>query len=49
LTNIAVSALVANSITQGAFNLNLKDFFLSEPGAQFVNPTGGDANHAQEN
>jgi len=41
LTNIAVSALVANSITQGAFNLNLKDFFLSEPGAQFVNPTGG--------
>ena len=27
LTNIAVSALVANSITQGAFNSNLMDFF----------------------
>jgi hypothetical protein len=27
LTNIAVSALVANSITQGAFNANLIDFF----------------------
>jgi len=27
LTNIAVSALVANSITQGAFNANLLDFF----------------------
>ena len=27
LTNLAVSALVANSVTQGMFNANLMDFF----------------------
>ena len=41
MTNIAVSALVANSITQGVFNLNIKDFLLSETGAEFSNPTAG--------
>ena len=41
LTNLAVSALVANSITQGAFNLNLKDFFFDDGSAAAINPTMG--------
>ena len=41
LTNIATSLLVANSITQGAFNLNLKDFFFDDGSAAQLNPTRG--------
>ena len=40
LTNLAVSALVANSVSQGVFNLNLKDFFFDD-GANQLNPTRG--------
>ena len=36
LTNIAVSALVANSITQGAFNSNLMDFFTGRTNGKYI-------------
>ena len=40
LTNIAVSALVANSITQGAFNTDLKTFIMGSKTANATNNTG---------
>mgnify|MGYP003660904108 CR=1 FL=1 len=36
LTNIAVSALVANSITQGMFRTNLKDFVMGTRDGSYV-------------
>jgi len=43
LTNLAVSALVANSITTGAFNSNLIDFFTGKRDGVFV--AGGDGSY----
>jgi hypothetical protein len=40
LTNIAVSALVANSITQGAFGVDLKTFIMGSKIANATNNTG---------
>lgn len=40
MTNLAVSAIVANGITQGAFNANLIDFFTGKRDGKFV--AGGD-------
>jgi len=40
LANIAVSAVVANSITEGMFNANLIDFFTGRRDGKFV--AGGD-------
>lgn len=43
LTNLAVSALVANSITTGAFNSNLIDFFSGTRDGKWV--AGGDGSY----
>jgi len=43
LTNLAVSALVANSITEGAFNSNIIDFFTGKRDGVFV--AGGDGSY----
>ena len=48
LTNIAVSALVANSITQGAFNTDLKTFIMGSKTADATNNTGATMITARE-
>ena len=48
LTNIAVSALVANSITQGAFNTDLKTFIMGSKTANATNNTGASMITASE-
>jgi hypothetical protein len=48
LTNIAVSALVANSITQGVFNTDLKTFIMGSKTANATNNTGAPMITARE-
>ena len=48
LTNIAVSALVANSITQGAFNTDLKTFIMGSKSAEASNYAGSSMITARE-
>jgi len=43
LTNLAVSALVANAITTGAFNANLLDFITGQRDGKFM--AGGDGSY----
>ena len=43
LTNLAVSGLVANAITEGAFNANLIDFITGKRDGKFV--AGGDGSY----
>ena len=48
LTNIAVSALVANSITKGAFNTDLQTFVMGSKTANATNNTGASMITASE-
>jgi hypothetical protein len=48
LTNIAVSALVANSITKGAFNTDLQTFIMGSKTANATNNTGASMITASE-